>query len=73
MALLLIIASWMLVLSIVLALCVAARRGDQQEERRAEAARPELPTPHRLPVTRHNQSSTLEPAHELVEARGTAA
>lgn len=73
MALLLIIASWMLVASIVLGLCVAARRGDQQEERRAQAARPELPTPHRLPVTRHGQSSKPDPAHELVGARGTAA
>jgi hypothetical protein len=72
MALLLIIPSWILILSIVLALCVAARRGDQQEERRAEAAaRPELPAPHRLPVTR--ESSKPEPAHELLGARGTAA
>jgi hypothetical protein len=74
MALLLIIPFWILVLSIVLALCVAARRGDQQEERRAEAAaRLELPTPHRLPVTRHCSKPELEPAHELVGARGTAA
>jgi hypothetical protein len=37
MALLLIIPSWILVLSLVVALCAAARDGDRQEERRAMA------------------------------------
>jgi hypothetical protein len=72
MALLLIIPAWILVVSIVLALCVAARRGDQHEERLAGAAAPtELPAPSRLAVTR--QSPRADAARELVGAGGTAA
>jgi hypothetical protein len=66
MALLLIIPSWILVLSIVLALCVAAGRGDQEEARRAEeAARPE-PAPHRLPVARQGSIPVAGTTHAPV-------
>jgi hypothetical protein len=37
MALLLIIPSWLLVISLVVALCVAARRGDRDEDQRRGA------------------------------------
>jgi hypothetical protein len=38
MTVLIIIASWLLVVSVVIGLCVAARRGDLQHERSASAA-----------------------------------
>ena len=72
MALLLIIPFWILVLSLVLAVCVAARRGDQQEERRVRAAATaELPSRHRLAIG--GQSSEQEEEHELLGASRSAA
>jgi len=70
MALLLIVPAWILVLSVVLAVCVAARRGDQQQEAGAGAvAWAEPPAPSRMPVTR--ESHQPEQPQRLVGAGGT--
>jgi hypothetical protein len=70
MALLLIIPSWLLVTSVVLALCVAARRGDRHEARRVAAAGD--PTPPSAPATR-GQLPQRVPEPQLLQAGRTAA
>jgi hypothetical protein len=73
MILLLIGSAWILVVSLVLGLCAAARRGDEREQRRTTvAARREKPEPGLLSAdaaARHGRGA--EPAHELVGAGGT--
>jgi hypothetical protein len=70
MALLLIIPCWLLVTSVTLALCIAARQGDRHEARRAAAARD--PAPPSALATR-GQVPQCAPEPHLLEAGRSAA
>ncbi|HEV7584964.1 MAG TPA: hypothetical protein VGO14_04205 [Solirubrobacteraceae bacterium] len=72
MALFLIISSWLFVISIVVALCVSARRGDEHEERRA-GARAAVHRPQSSPVAVRRQSATRSGEGQLLGADRTAA
>ncbi|HWX95646.1 MAG TPA: hypothetical protein VNZ01_02255 [Solirubrobacteraceae bacterium] len=62
MALFVIALSWTVVVSLVLAMCMAARRGDQEEERRAgSASRAEPPAPSRVALTSESRRSDAAP------------
>jgi hypothetical protein len=71
MIVLLILASWIVVLAFVTVLCVAARRGEEQNTQASTAARrDELPESitGSTQVGRHRRSA--EPAGRLLGARG---
>jgi hypothetical protein len=71
MVLLLIIPAWILVLALVMALCVEARRSDEQEERHANAPAWDQVAESPIPVIR--QSPHPGPAHQLAGDAGIAA
>jgi hypothetical protein len=69
--LLLILASWILVVSLVLGLCAAARRGDQREAIEVGgAASVESPEPRVLADPQARIGRRSEPARQLVGAGG---
>jgi hypothetical protein len=72
MILLLIIPCWILVLVLVLAVCLAARGGDQQDERRAEEAAWDMRDETSVVYCEPPQRRDADSAQRLIGAGGTA-
>jgi hypothetical protein len=75
MILLLVIPSWLLILSLVLALCLAARRGEVDREQAPAPQACAAPVEHAFAAAEGpgRRAGHADPSHQLLGAGGTAA